>query len=108
MVAYDKRVSRKHYTAREAAERVGVSVSTAQRWTSLPRDRWLTNMAKEREEIRAYHDDQGHSWTETAQRFDLHPDTVKKRAYRARKERAAEREEVERKARELKIGRAHV
>ena len=57
-------------------------------------------MADEREAIRAFHDDAGHSWTETAEHFGLHLNTVKQRAYRACKERAAEREEAERKARE--------
>ena len=45
-------------------------------------------MATERESIRAFHDDAGHSWPETAEHFGLHVDTVKRRAYRARKERA--------------------
>lgn len=89
-----QRKSRGSYTAREAAEIVGKSRRTAQRWTSISRTEWLQRMSDEREEIRAFHDDQGHSWTETAKRFGLDISTVKRRAYRARKERA--QEEVDR------------
>ena len=46
--------------------------------------------------MRAYHDDEGHSWTEAARHFGVHVDTVKQRAYRARKERAREAEEAAR------------
>ena len=42
------------------------------------------------EEIRAFHGDQGHSWTETAARYRLGISTVKRRAYRAPRERATE------------------
>ena len=42
------------------------------------------------EEIRAFHGDQSHSWTETAARYRLDIYTVKRRAYRARKERSTE------------------
>lgn len=84
------RYSRGSQTAKQAAQRVGVSERTAQRWTSRSRADWLTEKAQEREEIRAYHDDLGHSWAETAAHFGLHYDTVKRRAYRARKERAEE------------------
>lgn len=85
-----QRKSRGTYTAREAAEVVGTSVRTAQRWTAIPRDEWLKNMAIERETIRVFHDDEGHSWPETAKHFGLSVDTVKRRAYRARKEREQE------------------
>lgn len=77
-------------TAREAAKRAGLSVRTAQRWTSRPRAEWLAEQAAEREEIRAYHDDEGHTWEETAWHFGTSIYNVQKRAYRARKERAAE------------------
>lgn len=83
-------MSRGTLTARQAAARRGVSVRSAQRWTSVPRQEWIEDMAAEREAIRRYHDDEGHSWTETAAHFGLHYDTVKRRAYRARKERARE------------------
>lgn len=85
-----QRKSRGTYTAREAAEVVGTSVRTAQRWTAIPRDEWLKKMATEREAIRVFHDDEGHSWPETAKHFGLSVDTVKRRAYRARKEREQE------------------
>lgn len=100
MVEYTDRVSRKGLTAREAAKRAGMSPRTAQRWTSQPRAQWIAEKAAEREAIRAFHDDEGHSWTQTAAHFGLHVDTVKRRAYTARKERAAERVEAEQKARE--------
>lgn len=90
------RYNRGTKTAKEAATAVGVSERTARRWTSMPRAEWLRQKAEEREEIRAFHDDQGHSWTETADHFGLSVDTVKQRAYRARRERTAEREEIER------------
>lgn len=85
-----QRKSRGAYTAREAADIVGTSVRTAQRWTSRSRDEWIQQKADEREEIRAFHDEDGHSWTETAKHFRLDVSTVKRRAYRARKERAQE------------------
>ena len=68
-----------------------MSTRTAQRWTSQPRAQWIAEKAAEREAIRAFHDEDGHSWTQTAAHFGLHVDTVKRRAYTARKERAAER-----------------
>lgn len=92
VIHYEDRVSRGKLTAKEAARRAGKSTRTAQRWTSLSREQWLADKAQEREEIRAYHDEGGHSWPETGQHFGLSEDTVKQRAYRARKERAAERE----------------
>lgn len=85
-----QRKSRGAYTAKEAAELVGTSTRTAQRWTAIPRAEWLSRVAAEREAIRAYHDDKGHSWSETAKHFGVSVDTVKRRAYRARKERAQE------------------
>lgn len=101
MIEYSDRVSRSNLTAKEAAKRAGMSVRSAQRWTSRPRSEYLAQCAAEREAIRAFHDDAGHSWTETAAHFGLHRDTVQRRAYKARQERAAEREEAERKAREV-------
>ena len=94
-ISYEDRQSRGLLTAKEAARRAGKSTRTAQRWTSQPRDQWLADKAREREEIRAYHDEGGHSWPETGKHFGLAEDTVKRRAYRARKERAAEREATE-------------
>lgn len=86
-----QRRSRGTYTAREAAEVVGTSVRTAQRWTAVPREEWLRQMAAEREAIRFFHDEEGHSWPETAKHFGLSVDTVKRRAYRARHEQLEER-----------------
>lgn len=88
----DQRVSRGTLTAKEAARRAGTSERTARRWTSQTRRDWLNEKAAEREEIRIYHDEAGHSWPETAKHFGVSVDAVKQRAYRARKERAAERE----------------
>lgn len=87
------RYSRGNETAKEVARRVGTSARTAQRWTSRTREEWIQQKADEREEIRAFHDEQGHSWTETAARYRLDISTVKRRAYRARKERAQEEAE---------------
>lgn len=84
------RYSRGNRTAKEAAALVGVSERTARRWTSIPRDEWLAQKAAEREQIRAYHDDEGHSWPETADYFGLSIYTVQERGKRARKERAEE------------------
>lgn len=86
--------SRGGRTTKQAAAITGRSTRTIQRWTSSPRQEWLDAMAAERETIRHFHDDQGHSWPETAKHFGLHVDTVKRRAYRARKERAREAEEI--------------
>lgn len=85
-----ERYSRGNLTAREASKKTQLSLRTIQRWTSKSRADWIDEKAQEREEIRAYHDDLGHSWAETAAHFGLHYDTVKRRAYRARKERAEE------------------
>lgn len=84
------RYSRGELTAKEAARRAKTSERTARRWTSQPRAEWIAEQAEAREEIRAYHDDEGHSWPETARHFGVSVDSVKRRAYRARKERAEE------------------
>lgn len=85
------RYSRGSETAKEAAKRVGTSERTARRWTSRNRAEWIAQKAAEREEIRAYHDDEGHSWSQTAKHYGVTIEAVKQRAYRARKEREAER-----------------
>lgn len=90
-----KRIDRGDVTLMELSKRTGLSRATIARHTSMPRAEWLQKMADEREAIRVFHDDEGHSWPETAKHFGLSVDTVKRRAYRARKERAAEREEAE-------------
>lgn len=41
------------------------------------------------EDIRAYHDDERHTWSQTAAHFNLSEGAARQRAYRARKERAA-------------------
>ena len=46
------RYPRNGRTAREAAERVGMSVRTAQRWTSEPREVYLARAAQRHEKIR--------------------------------------------------------
>lgn len=87
------RFSRGALTAKEAAENVGVSERTARRWTSQTREQYLRQQAQRREKIRRYHDDQGHSWPETAKHFRISEDCVRRLAYKARKERAREAEE---------------
>ncbi|QQY15588.1 hypothetical protein JMX53_03225 [Cutibacterium avidum] len=47
------RYPRNGRTAREMAAKVGISVRTAQRWTSQPRDEYLAAVAQRREKIRA-------------------------------------------------------
>lgn len=79
--------------ARELAEMYDVSRRTIQRWASQTREDWIDEQAAGREAIRAYHDDEGHSWTQTAMHFGLSLSTVRERAYRARRERQAEAEE---------------
>ena len=46
--------------------------------------------AEAREATRAYKDDEGHTWRETAEHFKLGVNAVQHRVYRARKEREAE------------------
>ncbi|WP_044088146.1 hypothetical protein [Bifidobacterium bombi] len=82
-------------TAKEAAKRLGISERTVRNIAATPRSQWLQEKAEEREEIRRYHDEGGHSWPATGEHFGLAEDTVRKRAYQARKERAAERHEAE-------------
>lgn len=86
----EQRFPRNGRTISEASEITGLSPRTIRRWTSRSRAEWIQQKADEREEIRAFHDEQGHSWTETAARYRLDVSTVKRRAYRARKERAQE------------------
>ncbi|WCC79411.1 hypothetical protein O6R08_07745 [Cutibacterium equinum] len=90
----DFRVPRNGRTTKEAAEITGLSTRSIQRWTSVPRDQWLQEKADEREAMRAYHDDEHHSWSETGRHFGIDPSTARRRAFRARKERAREAEEA--------------
>jgi transposase len=90
MSPHQQRIDRKGRAIRELAEKIGYSRATIARAASLPRAEWLQQKADEHEAIRRYHDDQGHSWPETAEHFKLSYQTVKDRAYRARKEQAAE------------------
>lgn len=85
-----ERIDRKGQSITDLAEKTGLSRATIARHTSRSRAEWLAQKAAQREAIRAYHDEEGHSWTQTAKHFDLDYSTVKQRAYRARKERAAE------------------
>ena len=81
---------KRRVSAREGAARTGVSARHVRRLVALPRAEYIAEMAREREAIRAFHDDEGNSWTQTAEHFGLHLNTVKQRAYRARKERSTE------------------
>lgn len=92
----EDRISRKNLTAKQAAQRAGMSVRSAQRWTSRTRDEYIADMAAEREAIRAYHDDEGHSLTVTAKHFKVSVSAIKQRVSRARRERAADAEEAAR------------
>lgn len=75
--------------AKVLAEAYGVSISTIKRWNSQTREDYLDDQARLREKIRAYHDDEGHSWSETAKHFEMSVSAVRQRAYKARKEQAA-------------------
>lgn len=86
----ERRHPRNGRTIKEAAKITGMSPRSIRRWTSRSRDEWLQQKADEREEIRAFHVEDGYSWTQTAKHFQLDVSTVKRRAYRARKERAQE------------------
>lgn len=79
-------------TAREAAEAYGVSIRTVQSWVAMKREDWIDEQATLRESIRAYHDDEGHSWSQTAEHFNMSTSAVRQRAYKARKERKTEAE----------------
>lgn len=85
-----ERIDRGDRSIQELAQRTGLSKATIARHTSRTRTEWLQEVAEEREAIRAFHDDEGHSWPQTAKHFRLDVSTVKRRAYRARKERALE------------------
>lgn len=87
------RIDRGNTSVRELSERTGLSPATVARHTSRPRGEWLATQAAGREAIRAYHDDEGYSWAQTAKHFKLSVSTVRGRAKRARRERAAEAEE---------------
>lgn len=73
------------------AEAYGVSVRTIKRWNSQTREDYLTEQERIREEIRSYHDDDGHSWAKTAEHFGMSTGAVRQRAYRARKDREEQR-----------------
>ena len=79
--------------AREMAEMFGVNPRTIRSWNAVKREDWIDEQAAMRESIRAYHDDEGHTWPQTAEHFNMSQGAVRQRCYRARKERAAEAEE---------------
>ena len=81
---------KRRVTAREGARITGLSERYIRQLVAQPRDEWLAEQAERREAIRAYHDDEGHTWEETAWHVGTSIYNVQKRAYRARKERAAE------------------
>ncbi len=83
-----ERIDREGRSIREPSQRPGLSKATIARHTSRTRTEWLQELAAEREAIRTFHDDGGHSWPQTAKHFRLDIATVNHRTYRARKERA--------------------
>lgn len=85
-----ERLDRKGLSIAELTQKSGLSRGTIIRHTSRTREQWIQQKAQEREAIRAYHDDLGHSWSQTAKHFGLSTSTVQQRARRARKERAEE------------------
>ena len=70
-------------SARELAEAYGVSTRTIQSWVAMKREDWI-------DAVRSYHDDEGHTWPQTAEHFNMSQGAVRQRCYRARKEREAE------------------
>lgn len=92
MTSRPERIDRKGQSIAELTKKSGLSRATIVRHTSRTREEWIAQKAQEREEIRAYHDDQGHSWSQTAKHFGLSTSTVQQRARRARKERAEEKQ----------------
>jgi len=76
--------------AKELAKMYDVSTRTIYRWNSQTREDWIDEQAATREAVRAYHDDEGHTWPQTAEHFGMSQGAVRQRCYRARKERAAE------------------
>lgn len=85
-------IAKRRVTAKEAARVLGISERQVRYLVAQKREDWIDEQAATRESIRAYHDDDGHSWSETAEHFGLSVSCVRTRAYRARKERAAEEE----------------
>jgi DNA-directed RNA polymerase specialized sigma24 family protein len=85
---------KRRVTAREGAAELGITARQVRRLVALPRDEWIQQMAADREAIRVYHDDGGHSWRETGEHFGISEPTARERGYRARKERAREAEEA--------------
>ena len=76
--------------ARVVAEMYGVSIRTVKSWNSQTREDWIDEQAATREAIRSYHDDEHHTWPQTAEHFNMTQGAVRQRCYRARKERQAE------------------
>ena len=70
--------------AREMAEMFGVNPRTIRSWNAVKREDWIDEQAAMRESIRAYHDDEGHTWPQTAEHFGMSSSAVRQRCYRAR------------------------
>lgn len=93
MAGKPERLDRKGLSITELAQKSGLSRGTIIRHTSRTREQWIEQKAQEREAIRAYHDDEGHSWSQTAKHFGLSASTVQQRARRARRERDEEQDQ---------------
>lgn len=50
-----ERIPRKGKTAREVAEKTGLSIRTVMAWTAEPRETYLSRAEQRRQEIRALH-----------------------------------------------------
>lgn len=92
MTGKPERLDRTGLSIAELAQKSGLSRGTIIRHTSRTREQWMEQKAQEREAIRAYHDDEGHSWSQTAKHFKLSLSTVQQRARRARRERTEEQD----------------
>lgn len=80
-------------TAREGAEKMGLSIRTIQRYIAQPRAEYIQEQKARRLAILETYETGGLTWAEVAQHFGgIHPDTARKLAAKARKERAADAE----------------
>jgi uncharacterized protein YjcR len=88
---------RRNGTAREIAEKFGVSPRTIQRDIAQPRAEWIEDQRQRRRAIlEAYEADEATTWGDVGMLFNIDRDTARQLGARARRERAAtERAKIE-------------
>lgn len=79
-----ERIHRRGKTARQIAKRAGVSIRTAQAWTSEPREVYEQKAECRRDQIVRLHRDEGIGVREIARRLNLSPGLVSLRLREAR------------------------